>query len=99
MMKRKKMVMGGEASMETTDDDQADLSRNADEDMNLEDQASFDAMRKENYSESDGLRQLDSPSDSAQHGDSREDDEENVHDRSVVGQIRSKMKKKSAITR
>lgn len=95
MMKRKKMAMGGEASMETTDDDQANLSRNADEDMNLEDQASFDAMRKENYSESEGLEQMDSPMDSAQHGHEDED----VHDKSVVGQIRSKMKKKSAMTR
>lgn len=95
MMKRKRMAMGGKTSMETTDADQADLSRNADEDMNLEDQASFDAMCKENYSESEGLEQLDSPMDSAQHGH-EEDDE---HDRSIVGQIRSKMKKKSAITR
>jgi hypothetical protein len=109
MMKRKKMAEGGEilsgkdqdihshGSYDSDDSDQADLSRNADEDANEEDQMSFDALRKENYSESEGLRQMDSPEDSNE--DEPEHEEEDVHDRSIVGQIRSKMKKRSPITR
>jgi hypothetical protein len=69
--------------------DQADLSRNADEDANEEDQMSFGALRKENYSESEGLAQLDNPKDSAQHGDTEEEDSENRHD--MVSRIMSKM--------
>jgi hypothetical protein len=85
-----------EDSMAThEDDDQADLSRNADEDANMEDKASFDALRKENYSESAGLRQLDSPEDSNEHGDDLED--EDSHD--MVSQIRRKYMKKSPISR
>lgn len=84
---------GGEilshGSMDSDDSDQADLSRNADEDANEEDQSSFNALRKENYSESEGLRQLDQPDDSNEHGDKREDDREDRHDR--VSAIRSKM--------
>lgn len=104
MAKRKMMAEGGmlngEDSIEAhPEEDQADLARNAEEDMNLEDQSSFDAMRKENYSESDGLDDLDSPMDSVQHGDSREASEENDHDRSLVSAIRRKMKSKSAISR
>lgn len=74
------------------DEDQADLSRNAEEDANLEDQASFDALRKENYSESEGLKQLDSPMDSAQKSDDEEMDSHDKHD--MVSSIRSKMKAK-----
>lgn len=103
MAKHRKMARGGailsEDSMETTDDDQADLSRNADEDANMEDKASFDALRKENYSETPGLNQLDNPTDSAQHGDSREDEEENIHDKDIVSAIRRKMRIKSVISR
>lgn len=105
MAKRRKMMMaeGGEilshGSMDSDDSDQADLSRNADEDANEEDQASFSALRKENYSESAGLDLLDSPRDSAQHGDMREDNEENIYDSDIVSAIRRKMKMKSAITR
>ncbi len=69
--------------------DQADLSRNADEDANEEDQLSFDALRKENYSESAGLNQLDQPSDSNEHGDPRERSQEDEHD--MVSSIRRKM--------
>jgi hypothetical protein len=77
-------------SMDThEDEDQADLSRNADEDANEEDQASFDALRKENYSETPGLDELDSPMDSAQSGDEEESDSENEHD--MISSIRSKM--------
>lgn len=97
------MAEGGDihshGSMDSDDSDQADLSRNADEDANEEDQASFDALRKENYSESEGLRQLTNPTDSTMMDDPREDEEENDHDRSIVGQIRKKMRVRSPITR
>lgn len=79
-------------SMDSDDSDQADLSRNADEDANEEDQASFNALRKENYSESEGLAQLDSPMDSNEMGDESEDESENKHD--MVGAIRRKMSMK-----
>ncbi len=96
----KKYARGGEiledspdihshGSMDSDDSSQVDLSRNADEDANEEDQASFDALRKENYSESDGLRQLDQPMDSNRHGDMREEDESDPHDK--VSRIMSKM--------
>ncbi len=71
---------------------QADLSRNAEEDANMEDQSSFDALRKENYSESEGLDALDQPHDSNLEGDSREDEAEDIHD--MVSKIRSKMNMK-----
>jgi len=87
------MAEGGDihshGSMDSDDSDQADLSRNADEDANEEDQASFDALRKENYSESAGLKQLDSPMDSAQMGDEEEDESENKHDK--IDKMRSRM--------
>ncbi len=87
------MAEGGEIpsheSIYSDDSDQADLSRNADEDANEEDQLSFNAMRKENYSESEGLEQLDSPMDSNEHGDDREDSKSDKKD--MISQIRSKM--------
>lgn len=86
-------------SIYSDDSDQADLSRNADEDANEEDQLSFNALRKENYSESEGLRQLDQPEDSNLHGDEEESDSENVHDRSVADKIRLQMKRRSPISR
>jgi hypothetical protein len=87
-----RMALGGEinedgddihsaGSMDTHEDaDQVDLSRNADEDANEEDQSSFNALRKENYSESAGLDKLDQPEDSNETGDSREKDSENEND-------------------
>jgi hypothetical protein len=78
MRKRKMYAEGGEV---------ADVSRNADEDPNMEDQMSFEALKKENYSESEGLDELDSPMDSNEHGDDIAADE---HD--MVSQIRRKMK-------
>lgn len=60
---------------------QVDLSINADEEPNNEDQMSFEALKKENYSESEGLEQLgDQPHDSNLKGDAREHDEEDKHD-------------------
>jgi hypothetical protein len=72
--------------------DQADLSRNADEDANEEDQMSFGALRKENYSESAGLSQLDNPKDSAQKGDEEEKDSSDRND--MIGSIRKRMNMK-----
>lgn len=98
------MALGGElleddadihshGSMDTyEDEDQADLSRNADEDANEEDQASFDALRKENYSESEGLHKLISSTTSGMRGDDEESDSEDKHDR--VSRIMSKMNAK-----
>lgn len=94
------MALGGEiieddndihshGSMESDDSDQADLSRNADEDANEEDQASFNALRKENYSESDGLDELDSPKDSNTKGHELSDEDEN----DMVDSVRRKMNK------
>lgn len=76
-------------STDSDDSDTVDLSRNADEDANEEDQLSFDALKKENYSETPGLDQLDQPEDSNLKGDEREEESENKNDR--VSAIRSKM--------
>ncbi len=100
MAKETRMALGGEilhdadeplshGSMDSDDSDQADLSRNADEDANEEDQASSMALSKENYSETDGLNQLDNPSDSAQTGDEEESESENKYDK--IDRMRSKM--------
>lgn len=101
IMAKRRYARGGEIlsedSMESDDSDQADLSRNAEEDANMEDKASFDALRKENYSESDALEAADHPMDSNEH--SPEHDEEDVNDRSIVSMIRRKMKAKSPISR
>lgn len=80
------MALGGEV-----EDSQVDLSRNADEDLNFEDQNSFAAARKENYSESAGLDALDQPEDSNMK--SPDHDEIDVHDKSIVDSIRRKYKK------
>lgn len=79
-------------SIYSDDSDQVDLSRNADEDANEEDQTSFNALRKENYSESEGLDQLDQPRDSNLKGDDREDSMENKLD--TVDSIMRKMSKR-----
>lgn len=75
-------------SIYSDDSDQADLSRNHDEDANEEDQLSFNALRRENYNSSN--LDIENPSDSGQIGDSEEEDSENKHD--MIGSIRSKMK-------
>ncbi len=91
-----RMALGGEiledgddihshGSMDTHEDaDQADLSRNADEDANEEDQSSFNALRKENYSESAGLKQMDSPEDSNEHGHDLPDEDEHSMINSIM---------------
>lgn len=68
---------------------EVDLSINADEEPNHEDQMSLEALKKENYSETPGLEELDQPHDSNLMGDEREDESENKEDR--VSSIRSKM--------
>lgn len=98
---RKKYAEGGEIhshpSIYSDDSDQADLSRNADEDANEEDQLSFNALRKENYSESEGLELMDSPGDSNEHGDAREDAESDKHDK--ISKMRSRMNAKRQFPR
>jgi hypothetical protein len=79
-------------SMDSDDSDQADLSRNHDEDANEEDQASWNALRKENYNDSD--LDIDNPRDAAMKGDSEESDSEDDHDEDMVSAIRRNMKKK-----
>lgn len=83
MSKRKMMAEGG-----SVDDSEADVSRNANEDYNKEDQMSFDALRKENYSETPGLDALDQPEDSNLKGDTLSDAD--AHD--MVETIRRKLK-------
>jgi hypothetical protein len=78
IMMKKKYAEGG----------QVDLSENADESPNNEDQMSYDALRKENYSESPALHELNYPEHSM--GDDLID--EDAHGRSIVDMIRKKMK-------
>lgn len=66
IMRKRKYADGGEV----------DLAWNAREDFNNEDQMSFNALRKENYSETPGLDQLDSPRDSNLHGHELPDEDE-----------------------
>jgi len=73
----KKFAEGGEV----------DLSENADEEPNNEDQMSFEALKKENYDESDALDHLNQPEDSNEHGDELKDADE--HD--MVDIIRRKI--------
>lgn len=90
----RRMAEGGEIlshdSIESDDSDMVDLSRNADEDANEEDQLSFDALLKENYSETDGLDDLDYDTDRST-GDSREKAKEDKLDR--VDRIMRKVRK------
>lgn len=78
MAHRKMMAEGGSV----------DLSENASEDKNNEDDMSFDALKKENYSESDGLEDLTQPTDSNEHGHALSDAD--AHD--MVDMIRRKLK-------
>lgn len=90
IMHKRKLSHGGSMMAEGGE---VDLERNSEEDLNNEDQMSYEAGKKEQYD----LRQLKSqPKDSNEKGDAREEAEENQHDKSEVAQIRSKMKKKKA---
>lgn len=79
MAKRRLMADGGEV----------DSSENADEEPNHADEDNFEALKKENYSESEGLGALDSPEDSNEHGDEIEHDH---HD--MVSAIKAKLKRR-----
>jgi hypothetical protein len=85
-------IMKGRQRKKMADGGQVDLEGNSEEDLNNEDQMSYQAGGKEQYD----LRQLNKqPMDSNEDGDSREEDEENINDKSDVEQIRRKMKAKS----
>ena len=73
MSKRKMMAEGGEVELE----------HNAEEEPNNADEMNMDALGKENYSESEGLDELDQPEDSNEHGHKLEDE----HDKSIAGRI------------
>jgi hypothetical protein len=89
-----RMAEGGEIlshdSIYSDDSDQADLSRNHDEDANEEDQLSFNALRRENYNTSN--LDVENPKDSGQRGDDEEMDSHDKND--MVGSIRRKMRTK-----
>lgn len=80
MKKRRMMADGGEV----------DLQENSNEDLNNEDQMSYDAARKKTYYDLDQLE--DQPMDSNEHGDDLTDEDE--HNQSMIGMIRRKMKSK-----
>lgn len=77
--KKRMLAQGGEI-----------LEENSEESPNIEDQLSFDALRKENYSEHSALDDLTSPMDSNEHGHDLPD--EDSHD--MVDRIRAKIKSK-----
>jgi len=81
IMRRKKMYAeGGEV----------DLSENADEEPNHEDDLSFNALKKENYSETPGLDDLDYDTDRSVGHDLPDEDENSG---SIADRIRRKAKK------
>jgi hypothetical protein len=80
-----------EGAMDSDDSSQVDLRRNAEEDQNQEDQASFHALEKENYNESSGLDDLDYDT-SRSVGDREESDDSDKKD--MVDSIRKKMRPK-----
>ncbi len=74
------------------DGGEVDLSENADEEPNNEDDMSFNALRKENYSESPALSELDYDTDKSIGDDFDDRDKSDQHD--MVSIIRRKMKSK-----
>lgn len=90
IMARRRMAKGGMV-------DQADLTQNAIEHGNEADQLNMDALGKEIYDESSALDAATQPEDS--NLIEPEHDEENIHDKGMIGEIRSKMKKRSPITK
>lgn len=96
IMAKRRMARGGEILSQDDiesdpDADQADLAGNAEESQNQADQLGFNALRKENYSESDALDQIDHPEDSNLHDVDIDSDE---HD--MVSSIRKKIKRPSS---
>lgn len=96
MDKELMMAEGGDIlshdSIYSDDSDMVDLSRNHDEDANEEDQLSFNALRKENYNDSN--LHVDQPEDSNEHGDSEEHNAEDHLD--MIDKIMSRMKSKKS---
>lgn len=70
---------------------EVDLSENADESPNVEDQLSYNALRKENYSESPALEELDYDTDKSIGHDLPDEDS---HGMDMIDQIRRRMKSK-----
>lgn len=75
------------------DDDMADMHQNSREEPNNEDDMSFNALRKENYSEDAALDALDQPADSNMK--SPEHDPEDEHD--MIEKMRSKIRSKRGL--
>lgn len=81
MAKRAKMMAeGGEVDIDSNNEEQPNGYYHQNE----------DAALKENYDED--MDDVSQPEDSNEHGDMREDDEENDHDSSIVGKIMRKRK-------
>lgn len=86
-------LMHRAAKKKYADGGQVDLDENAREHDNMEDDLSFEALKKENYSESDAL-DTDQPEDSNEH--SPEHDEMDVEDRPLVDEARRRMKRRQS---
>lgn len=84
--RRRMMAEGG-----MVHDSEADLQRNANEELNNEDQLSFEAARKNTYYDLDQVEEQ--PEDSNMHGHEMDDE----MDMDMVGKIRSKMRKKMSV--
>ncbi len=69
---------------------QVDLQANANEDLNLEDQLSFEAARKDTYFDDSQLSEQ--PEDSNMHGDDLSD--EDKHGAGMIAEIMRKMRSK-----
>lgn len=87
IMAKRRMAEGG----------MVDLDINAEEQPNNEDDMSFNALKKENYSEQNALDEATDPMDS--NMDEPKHDPVDVHARGLVDAIRAKMKKKSPISK
>lgn len=66
---------------------EVDIDENAMEEPNHADDLSFEALKKENYSEDAGLEHMDSPMDSNEHGDELSDADEHDKAESVRSDI------------
>ncbi len=88
MQRRKMMAEGGMIRPEADlPEGEVDLESNSQEHQNLEDQLSYEALRKENYSEDTALEDLTSPMDSNEHG---HDIDSDIHD--MASKIRQRMR-------
>ena len=87
-MKRKHLAKGGKVSHE---DEQVDLEANNHEGPGTDQSYNIKAKNKNVYDDSQLKKQ---PHDSNEHGDSREEHEENEDDADMISKIRHKMKKR-----